>query len=808
MSSPQDISHPAPDSITPSTSTSTLNSPFYHRTPQLQPLSFTQSLNSPDDDLHYGHNPCLLNKENIGIGAQHVTAARRHPPVGVSPDGPTNIQVPQYMNAFNGFGMSYNPMAPQSMASMEMSMRIQRIEQENMQMRQQLSDVVAQVAQLRTQGVRTSKYDELEDAMQKAVKPGPPLLPHEPPGFDCERASHAFERCHFFDDGAFLAYKKSKKGETTVGKALAKRGRPKRDGDNSESYEYLENPDGTTASECEYGLARGLAREYLDMCQEVGIALPDTWKRVDVRLKMIFYTGLRKRVTLTQLCANNSKGYQIMLGVYYDTIVRPRKKAAKNTGHAHRTASTNRDPLSSPTLDDAVYTLDDHTDNDRAGARQSKAKREESDSDDTLDYEGSGADDSESDAEELKNTSGTKPSSNAAKGAMITQSAAKRPAAESGTMPEAAKKRRTTPAISSNTKVPVLSSVAQGKRPALGGVLEDNSMAMLANEPAPDLSVAPPSPRPQRAKPTRKKGLTLVIKPTMTSPAPASASTPVSASTSGSTSASNAGPPGAPLHAVLPKTDDSGVIPTSVVILTPGDAGTSSQVESIPRKAHVRKATGWPPKSDMTGPRWDYARTWHAQNQGTLKDFEEHYTSLDKTVKNKIRAHFNKVYQEEFYLKPTRIQDSARTQQVWPQVRRNVEAVAAAAAAELEEEEEQGDKVAIQFSPTRFFPTGFPSLVSPYPRIPVSPHPRIPGTVLDLRLDREVGSQVVPGLVPGISQLVHAQEAGTTVILDVVYHASAELRSPHLFYRTPLNVVDNGPATISSRAEPVYKYHA
>ncbi len=189
------------------------------------------------------------------------------------------------------------------------------------------------------------------------------------------------------------------------------------------------------------------------MCQEVGIELPDTWKRVDVRLKTIFYTGLRKRVTLTQLCANNSKGYQIMLGVYYDAIVRPRKKAAKKTGHAHRTASTNRDPLSSPTLDDAVYTIDDNADNDRAGARKGKAKREESDSDDTSD-EGSGADDSESDAEELKNTSGTKPSSTAAKGAMITQSAPKRPAQDSGTLPEAAKKRRTTPgahAVSSVT---------------------------------------------------------------------------------------------------------------------------------------------------------------------------------------------------------------------------------------------------------------------------------------------------------------------------------------------------------------------
>ncbi len=94
------------------------------------------------------------------------------------------------------------------------------------------------------------------------------------------------------------------------------------------------------------------------------------------------------------------------------------------------------------------------------------------------------------------------------------------------------------------------------------------------------------------------------------------------------------------------------------------------------RRGHVRKATGWPPNEEMTGPkyvfmraptlmltwpyRWDYARAWHTEHGGMLDNFEEHYSGLDKAVKTvsctihcrratltpihqRIRTHYNKV---------------------------------------------------------------------------------------------------------------------------------------------------------------------
>ena len=151
-------------------------------------------------------------------------------------------------------------------------------------------------------------------------------------------------------DGSYTKYKNSKKGSTTVGKTVGKRGRPRKDDENPETWEYLEHPDGSTVSASEYAIARGWACDFLDICHTFKIALPDSWKHCDVRIKTLFYTGLRTLLPPTQLSQNNAKGRILMNSVYYDHVVRPRLKAAKKAHKGdHKTVA----------LEQARYTIED-----------------------------------------------------------------------------------------------------------------------------------------------------------------------------------------------------------------------------------------------------------------------------------------------------------------------------------------------------------------------------------------------------------------------------------------------------------------
>ena len=151
-------------------------------------------------------------------------------------------------------------------------------------------------------------------------------------------------------DGSYTKYKNSKKGSTTVGKTVGKRGRPCKDEENPETWEYLEHPDGSTVSASEYAIARGWACDFLDICQTFKIALPDSWKHCDVRIKMLFYTGLCTLLPPTQLSQNNAKGRILMNSVYYDHVVCPRLKAAKKAHKGnHQTVG----------LEQARYTFED-----------------------------------------------------------------------------------------------------------------------------------------------------------------------------------------------------------------------------------------------------------------------------------------------------------------------------------------------------------------------------------------------------------------------------------------------------------------
>ncbi|TFK80533.1 hypothetical protein K466DRAFT_605251 [Polyporus arcularius HHB13444] len=595
----------------------------------------------------------------------------------MAPESPTSFHSSPHNlgpSMHPGFGMSHS-----TMPTFEMAMAIRRLEQDFSQLRLSHSNLVAEVAQLRTRGASSSRIDRLEEAVLKAVKPGRPLHEGEAPGFDCERNIEDYPEARFFKDGAHTAHKKSKKGTTTVGKNAPKRGRPKKDECNNEAYEYLENPDGTTVSERDYAVARTWACDYLDICKSLDITLADSWKDVDVRVKSIFYVSLRKILTCTQMCQNNSKGRTLMNGVYYDMIVRKRKKAA--TGHARKAVRVK--------LDDALYKIPEDDSNIVIVGAQTIVQH----SDNSEDSNDSGTDDSDSDGD---GEDGGKPKrAPGPKAAPSSLPSSKRPLDTNISLPTPSKKARTMPVelvSSPSTSAPSGSGPTReekGKQRALGAVLADNCMALLDKEPRPDLQVpvalsaarlARPKPKPAKKK--KKGDLTLSINTDMPPPSftgaaltfatsPASSSIPASPFLS-TVSPSTASTSASSTDMLTPVSASSGPgdlieaegSPPAAATSTSGSAGTSSmpgtihaavsaveikptitaslQVAVGARKSHARKASGWPPNDDMTGPKWDYARAWHADHSGTLDEFQTHYADLDVSVKNRIRAHYNK----------------------------------------------------------------------------------------------------------------------------------------------------------------------
>ncbi|TFK80419.1 hypothetical protein K466DRAFT_454795, partial [Polyporus arcularius HHB13444] len=115
------------------------------------------------------------------------------------------------------------------------------------------------------------------------------LLPGEPPGFDCKRDQANFELvCNFWSLETWNEHLKSKKGMTSVGKVIGRRGR-KPKGTNTDTHGFLENVDGTPAHAREYELARQWAHDVLDMCINLDVDLPASWKDIDIRIKQMCY---------------------------------------------------------------------------------------------------------------------------------------------------------------------------------------------------------------------------------------------------------------------------------------------------------------------------------------------------------------------------------------------------------------------------------------------------------------------------------------------------------------------------------------
>ncbi|RPD54106.1 hypothetical protein L226DRAFT_576041 [Lentinus tigrinus ALCF2SS1-7] len=543
------------------------------------------------------------------------------------------------VNPFFAMSNAMNVPVTMTPAYIEINLKIQRLEQEMAVIRQGLANVSAEVATARRTST-SSVFEELEDVVLKTVKPTSSLLPQEAPGFDCDRDHRDFPACRFFEDGSIEAYKKSKQGTTEVGQVIGKRGWPKKGEDNRATYEWLENPDGTPATERDYTLARTWGCEFILTCQSLGITLPPSWRNVDMRIKTTCYKGLQRHLPIFQLEYNNNKCKTLMNSLYYEMIGRNQNKEASNTSV----------PRKRMKLENAKYKI---APDDNLAINIKPApflalepgppprNIETQPATDTFvdDPDGDLEDDPEADLKddpEAEVSDSATASDTSDEGPRVPTAAniacPASPTAVLVPLPD--------PAAPSKPAVPFpKSTAAKDKAPTvkLAARLMDNSMRLLDSEPQPDLSVPmlpPPPVKVPRARKARAKKEALVTdrgeSTTTTVSAPLGGVVPPATS------------PFADVPSPLPLSGPSAALSTpststSVKLADPVKNVTSS---SKSRKLPPRTITQWPPSEDIKGARWAYARAWYLQNNGTQDAFDQHYAKLSTSEKAKVRRDY------------------------------------------------------------------------------------------------------------------------------------------------------------------------
>ncbi|KAI1787865.1 hypothetical protein LXA43DRAFT_1097871 [Ganoderma leucocontextum] len=70
------------------------------------------------------------------------------------------------------------------------------------------------------------------------------------------------------------------------------------------------------------GNFRRFRREFIALVQNAGYSLPPSWGQADLWLQELFYSVLRRKPTLFQVCHNNSKGYTLMNQAFHEGFVR------------------------------------------------------------------------------------------------------------------------------------------------------------------------------------------------------------------------------------------------------------------------------------------------------------------------------------------------------------------------------------------------------------------------------------------------------------------------------------------------------
>ncbi|TBU25583.1 hypothetical protein BD311DRAFT_669285 [Dichomitus squalens] len=446
--------------------------------------------------------------------------------------------------------------------------------------------------------------------VMESVTPTESLVPDEPPGLDCVRDQATFPNVKFFTQREWNEYKRNNGKSTRISEEII-RGRKKSAQGENHTALYIEHIDGTPADGDYINDARKFAHQLISLAISTNYTLPKKWREADVWFQELFYSALRKRFPLFQLCHNNAKGNLFMTHTYYETVTRKWENI--------------RPP--GVTLNDAKYTLPNLSDNEESP-------------DDAHD----GPDDNR------PRPPSPRPSSKRPADAVI---ASQKP-------PQRARVRAQDPQGDPSSPRPDKGKQRAGQQRAGPSLLSLISTSMTPLQPSPRVPECLTAPSAAGLAPGQSLDLTA---PPVSLPSASPSSLTLVPSDNHPSSShvdhpalpipqTPSQPPASPSLVLRPPADVSEAPPVSSdVPVSVGDsvadvasesvAATSSHVpptQNLPaskKPRPPRKAPQWPPPSELRGTKWAYARHWYKENAGTEAEFEKHYKAMSPTDRKK-----------------------------------------------------------------------------------------------------------------------------------------------------------------------------
>ncbi|TBU26948.1 hypothetical protein BD311DRAFT_808032 [Dichomitus squalens] len=487
------------------------------------------------------------------------------------------------------------------MPYMEMGARLQRLEQDTLELRRQFTGVAQENLELRQQfhafrmQFEESKGDKkpanvtndtddsraiLKRLLLESVVATQSLQDGEPPGYDCPRDQTEFPKLKFFTVRDWNEWKRENNKTTRIGEEPV-RGKAMSSKGINHTAPYIEYPDGTPAEGDYINDARKFCRTFINLARTAQYELPKKWRDTDIWLQELFYTALRKKFPLFQLCHNNAKGSIFMYYSYYEHVTRKWDKARTETVD----------------LSNALHTIKSASD----------------------------VEESESESVQQDNT----PSRGTSKRLSRDDNDATRPRKQARTDPDG---------VGQNIveEIPALSNKLKGKQragPSLLAVLSTSTTALqLERHPAivpnssscglppPDPLAAPVSPSlsvPSASLPVADSSQSIQVPhATLSSLALLTTLTPLSMSLSHPEASSD---------------------PIQVPMGPPLDVGLPSVAPRQARKDLCAEKNSCTSQDvALASPRWIYARRWYTETEGTQDAFETHYKSLSRAERQRL----------------------------------------------------------------------------------------------------------------------------------------------------------------------------
>ncbi|EJF55591.1 hypothetical protein DICSQDRAFT_175722 [Dichomitus squalens LYAD-421 SS1] len=251
---------------------------------------------------------------------------------------PHNDQHAAYTHSVPSLASSVSSPLPgpahSSIAYIEMGVRLQRLEQDYLEMHRRLTEHGIRLDALQTDKTPTTTTGDGEDSratlkrlVLESVSATHSLRDGEPPGYDVIRKEGDFPNLKFFTERQWNKYKRDNPKTTRIGEEPV-RGRKMSAQGINHTAPYVEYPDGTPAEGDYINDARKFCRTLINLARGVQYPLPKKWGDTDTWLQELFLTALRKKFPLFQLCHNNSKGHAFMYYTYYEAVTRKWDKAS------------------------------------------------------------------------------------------------------------------------------------------------------------------------------------------------------------------------------------------------------------------------------------------------------------------------------------------------------------------------------------------------------------------------------------------------------------------------------------------------